>query len=55
MNSVPEIGIRRSPPIRTRRRACEPAISSRTSAASGPSSRIRPVCAPVTIVNAVLA
>ena len=54
-NSVPEIGIRRSPASRTRRGAPVPASIARTSAASGPSSSTRPACTPVVIVNAVLA
>ena len=53
--ACPEIGSRRSPPIRTRRGAPLPASSARTSAASGPSSSTRPACTPVVIVNAVLA
>ena len=55
MNSVPEIGSRRSEAIRTRRGAPLPAIIARTSFASGPSSSTRPACTPVVIVNAVLA
>ncbi len=50
---MPETGIRRSPPTRTRRGAREPRSIARTSAASASSSSTRPACTPVVIVNAV--